>query len=154
MKRLVLMIISALICGVVFTSCGSDKAEEISKDDILQGKWKLILINSFFTIEEGDISIDYSKRNIIYEFKKYNALTISGDIDNIDYRGHAIGKHSYEMLSLPPSGPTGPCPAGLPVKIDAETHSISFGWVFFEFYEGSAMHISFPNGTLILVRVD
>ena len=39
MKRLVLMIIPALICGAVFTSCSSDKAQAT---DQLQGtKWKL-----------------------------------------------------------------------------------------------------------------
>jgi hypothetical protein len=81
-------------------------------------------------------------------------LTVSGDIANIDYRGHGIGKHSYEMLPIPPSGPAGPCIFGLPVKIDTETHSISFGWVFFDFYEGSAMHMSTQNGIFILIRVD
>ena len=148
------MIISTLIWGFVFTGCSSDKTEETSQDDILHGKWKLILINSFFTVEEGDISFDYSQNNIIYEFGANNVLTVSGDVDTIDYRGHEIGKHSYEMLPTPPSGPTGPCFTGRSVKIDTETHSVSFGWVFFEFYEGATMHISTQNGTLVLVGVD
>jgi len=156
MKRLVLMVISALICGMILTGCGSDKpieAEETS-NEILQGKWKLILINLFFTIEEGNSSIDYSKKNITYEFRANNVLTVSGEIDNIDYRGHEIGKHSYKVLPLPPSGPLGPTHIGLPVKIGAKNHNIHFGWMFFEFYEGPAMHINTQNGTLILVRVD
>jgi hypothetical protein len=33
MKRLVLMIVSALICGVIFTSCGSDKAERTDNEE-------------------------------------------------------------------------------------------------------------------------
>jgi len=152
MKRLVLMIIPTLIWGFVFTSCGSDKTED---DNILHGKWKLIEFNSFYTIEEGYMSFDYSQNNIIYKFEANNVLTISGDVNNIDYRGHEIGKHSYEMLPKPPSGgPAGPCIFGLPIKIDTETHAIFFGWVYFEYYEGSAMHMSTQNGNLILVKVD
>ena len=153
MKRLILMIVPALICGMVLTGC-SDKAEGTSEDNILSGKWKLLLFTSFSTMEELVIPIDYTQKNIIYEFRANNVLMVSGAINNIDYRGHEIGKHSYEILPLPPSEPAGPCFVGHPIKINTETHFISFGWLCSGFYDGAAMFMSTQNGDLTLVRVD
>lgn len=148
------MIISTLIWGFMLTTCDSDKAEEIIERDFLHGKWQLITINLFLTLEEGNISFDYSQKNIIYEFGTNNDLTVSGDVADTDYRGREIGEHSYEVLPMPPSGPAGPCFEGRPIKIDTETHSVSFGWVSFDFYEGAAMHIRTQKEILVLVRVD
>ena len=136
----------------------SNENEDVSNENedtsSIVGKWKLEVV---YFLDLTDISpkhLDYSQNDIIYDFKENNVLIVSGKMDNIgDYRGYTKGEHSYEMLPIPPSGPAGPCPAGIPIKIDTETLFISFGWVFFDSYEGSAMHISTQNGTLVLSRV-
>ena len=120
---------------------------------IIAGKWKL----DFVGYMDSNISPairDYSQYDIIYDFMENNVLIVSGNVNKIDdYRGHAIGTHSYELLPLPLfEAPAEACFWGRQIKIGAETHLISFGWVFFDSYEGSAMHISIRDGTLILVR--
>ena len=45
MKRVVLMIIPALICGVVFSSCGSDKAELTEKEGIFVGTYSVTYLS-------------------------------------------------------------------------------------------------------------
>jgi hypothetical protein len=203
MKKLVLIIITALICGFDFTNCSLDKPEQpdgnasnfdipeqpdgnassfdipeqpdgnASNFDIpeqpdenitgIEGengvalslvgsKWKLEV---FCYWDEEPINVDYSQYDIIYEFKGNNVLLVSGEMDSIDaYKGHTKGEHSYKIHPIPPSGPLGPCPSGHPIEIDTETHTISFGWVFFDFYEGNAMHMNIMAGELILVKVD
>ena len=99
-------------------------------------------------------TLDYSSNSIIYDFKENNVLIVSGEVDDIDdYRGHEMGIYSYKMLPIP-----SPEHAGaiyLPqIEIDTKTYGVSFGWVFFDSYEGNAMHINTENGTLILVKVD
>ena len=79
-------------------------------------------------------------------------MIVSGEIDNIDdYRGHEKGKHSYKVLPITVPAHSKPHPQ---IEIGAETHGFSFGWVFFDFYEGSAMHLSTKKGTLVLVKDD
>ena len=168
MKKLILMIVPALICGMMFTNCSGNKnekpevqqKEQQKQQDVntkgfevnggkdftfnIEGKWKL----EVFSYWEGKpINLEYSQNDIIYDFNNNDALTVSGKTDNIvDYRGHAKGEHSYKVHPV--------TAAGYPIEIDTETYTISFGWVFFDTYEGSAMHMSTQNGTLILVKVD
>jgi len=116
----------------------------------ISGKWKLIAVY-YWDLEP--LTIDYFQNNIIYDFNANNELIVSGKIENIDdYRGHSKGKHFYEVLPIIdiPAGSDPPRPE---VKIDTETHGFSFGWVFFKFYEGNAMHLSTKKGTLILVKM-
>ena len=115
-------------------------------------KWKLAFV-SYMDTNISPATIDYSQYEIIYDFQGNNILIVSGETDNInDYRGHEKGIHYYEKLPPYTSNAMG---INLPqIKIDAKTHGITFGWVFFDSYEGEAMHINTENGTLILVKAD
>jgi putative lipoprotein (rSAM/lipoprotein system) len=104
------------------------QSEFKDESDILHGKWKLISINSF-TIEEGDMSFDYSQKNIIYEFKANNDLTVSGNIEDIDYKGHAIGKHFYEATPAQTINDPLGLPAPHTVKINTIPYGFSFGYM-------------------------
>jgi len=123
MKRLVLMIIPALICGVLFTSCGSDKAQTKDENDILHGKWQLISISPF-NVEGVDLMlVDYSPKNIINEFKSNSVLAVSVNVDN-DYGGLEIGKHFYEVTLTEVSAN----PLGLPAPHEVRINGISYGF--------------------------
>lgn len=82
MKRVVLMIISALICGVVFTSCEKDKYP-IEK---IIGKWQLV--EGYDLIMGGAYSVDTENQRI----EKYTE-------DNLrilyDYLGNEIARCNY-----------------------------------------------------------
>jgi putative lipoprotein (rSAM/lipoprotein system) len=115
--------------NVELTEIEKDSQSEFKDEsDILHGKWKLISINSF-TIEEGDMSFDYSQKNIIYEFKANNDLTVSGNIEDIDYKGHAIGKHFYEVTLTKIINNTLALPAPHTVKINTIPYGFSFGYM-------------------------
>ena len=137
-----------LIFSGIFSSCTKEENEDTSS---ISGQWKLLEV---YYWDWEPISIDYSQNDIIYDFKENNVLAVSGKMDNInDYRGHKKGNYSYKLLPIPPSGPTGPdyCPQ---MKIGNTTHGFSFGWVFYDYYEGSAMHLETKKGCLVLVRVE
>ena len=120
-------IVACLAVTTMFSSC-EQKSNLKEESDILHGKWKLITIN-LFTIEEGNMLFDYSQKNIIYEFKANNVLTVSGNVENIDYRGHEIGKHFYDItLTEMISDPLG-LPAPHTVKINTIPYGFSFGYM-------------------------
>ena len=105
MKKLVFMIISALICGAVFTSCGTDKTQVIEdcedcscifnfsheKNASIIGEWKLEKIKVHSRL--GISCTDCSPYNVVYEFKKNGTLTVSGNTEN--YGWHESGKYSF-----------------------------------------------------------
>jgi len=105
MKKIILMIIPALICGVMFLSCGSDKIEEgINCEDCLCiydfaheknasiiGEWKLEKISTISRL--GAFCTDCSSYNIVYEFKQNGALTVSANSEN--YGPHESGEYSF-----------------------------------------------------------
>jgi len=128
----------------------TDEADLEGNEDALNisGKWKLVAV-SYWDLEP--LILDYSQYDIIYDFKENNILMVSGEAESMDdYRGHERGEHHYERLPISRSGLTGiPLPQ---IRIGTKTYGITFGWVFFSFYEGGAMHISTKRGTLILVR--
>ena len=98
MKRLFLIIVPALICWAAFTSCGKDEAQ-VTEDGnkILHGKWQLISISPL-NVEGMNLAlVGYSPNNIIYEFKANNVLTVSGNIENINYGGLEIGEYFYDV---------------------------------------------------------
>jgi hypothetical protein len=130
-----------------FTVTADENEETMS----IVGLWRLEVVSWW----DGEpLHLDYSPNNIIYDFRNNNILSVSGETDGIeDYRGHTEGDHTYKIFPLPPSGPAGPCPVPQ-IEIDAETYTVSFGWVFFDSYEGPAMHIGTQQGTLILVNVN
>ena len=60
-------------------------------------KWKLVTLLVPFT-PDGPIWYDYSKYDIVYEFRTNNVLTVSGETTDIEvYIGHEIGEHFYSI---------------------------------------------------------
>ena len=97
MKKNILMIISALICGIVFTSCNSEKPDLKYENEILYGKWQLREIIPT-DLEDEDIRLPiWTTLNIIYEFKENNVLTVSADVDITGYEGLEVGNHHYKV---------------------------------------------------------
>ena len=143
---------------ITFTVTEGDNTTGISEPEDgnenhvnITGLWKLMAVSYW---DEEPLRLDYVQNDIIYDFRVNNVLSVTGKIDGIDdYRGHSIGDHTYTILPIPPSEPP-MCTFGLPTEIDAEPYTLSFGWVFFDSYEGSAMHINTPHGTLTLVYVE
>jgi hypothetical protein len=72
MKRVVLMIISALICGLMFKSCGTDKAEP--KDDKTIGElYAMGSKSATVPIEDkGKLDLLFTGENI----KSFNVETV------------------------------------------------------------------------------
>ena len=150
MSIVLVLILSLTLIGV-FSSCNKEEKDKETTEytaDIV-GKWKLIAV---YYWDWEPLTLDYSQNGIIYDFNENNELIVFGEIENIDdYRGHEKGKHSYKVLPIPVPADCLPSPQ---IEIDSETHGFSFGWVFYDFYEGSAMHLNTKNGTLVLVRKD
>ena len=87
MKRIVLMIVPALICGMAFTSCGSDKAEKIGDEkenfytlEYRLGLWvnpdrkdTLDFVNSSKVIRKG---LPYKYEEYLYRVEN-NTLIVS-----------------------------------------------------------------------------
>ena len=97
MRRLVLKETLAALCivGVLFftiSGCGKSKDES----EIIRGKWQLTTIIPLNAEGVYLVSIDYSRLNIIFEFKANNVLTVSSNEDN-DYGGFRAGNHFYEV---------------------------------------------------------
>jgi hypothetical protein len=114
---------------IVDGNSDSEQESELNfKNDILHGKWKLIWIKSF-TIEEGDLSFDYSHKNIIYEFKPNNVLIVSGNVNGTDYRGHGVGEHFYDVTIIEAINNTLGLPAPHTVNINTIPYSFSFGYM-------------------------
>ena len=101
MKRIVLVILSSLIIGVLHTSCNANSE---NNDDCLClfdftheetasiiGKWKLekIRVNS----KLGFSCIDCSTTNVVYEFKENGILTVSRHAEHLGL--HESGKYSF-----------------------------------------------------------
>ena len=115
---LILMIIPALICGLMFTNCSGDKNEkpevqqeeqqdlnteggeangedfDFAHDKIasIVGNWKLLKERIPFT-STGPITRDYSQDSIVYEFKQDGTLIVSENAKN--YGLHESGKYSF-----------------------------------------------------------
>jgi|SRR5690554_1389491 len=99
-KRIAFTLILSLLIGISFSSC---KKEEIDEEYPTQhlGKWQLVAVE-YRTETFELISADYSQANIIYDFRENNVMVVSGEIEGIeDYRGHAIGEHSYKAFPIP-----------------------------------------------------
>ena len=141
-----------MVAAVLLMTTGCKRDNSVAEDDnsSVYGKWKL----SFVGYMDENISpavFDYSQNDIIYDFKGNNVLVISGEMNSIDdYKGHEKGEYYYKKHPIPPCGPTALC---IPqITIGTNTHGIFFGWIFFESYEGGAMHIHTGKGTLMLVK--
>jgi len=77
---------------------GGSCSDDIDPQKAILGKWRLVKVTAPFT-PTGPISYNYSKYNIIYEFKADGTLTVSGNIEQIDwYGGHEIGEHTYSIV--------------------------------------------------------
>lgn len=148
-NRIAFTTILALIIAISFSSCKKEEIEYRQVPDI-HGQWQLVAAYGSTTI------IDYISHNIIYDFQANNVLTVSGEIEGIkNYKGHEIGKYSYNQIPNPistePMQPT--------MWIDIFTHGYIFGYVNFDFYEGSAMILS-PHkdsrkrASIFLVRIE
>jgi hypothetical protein len=83
-----------LICGILFTSCG--KAQTTNDSDILCGKWQLQTISPLNAEGVDLMLVDFSPKNIIYEFRANNVLIVSGNVPN-GYGGLKTGKYFYKI---------------------------------------------------------
>ena len=122
MKRVDIMIFSALIFGLVFTLAGCEKNASKEYTNRYVGQWKLMSINF-----DGDLSligflnppmVNYSETSIIYEFKRGGVMTVSGEAASLDldwYAEHGLldlyldyeieaGEHSYSSTFLVDNG--------------------------------------------------
>ena len=84
MKRVVLMIIPALICGIVFTSCGSNKAEP--KDEKATGELYVIGAKSA-TVPTDKTDLVFTGDDILsYNLETGEIIFAEVKADNIRYR--------------------------------------------------------------------
>ena len=79
MKRLVLMIFPALICGALFTSCGSDEAESKNEVKYPGGLWLKMGDNSIVPTSGIDY-YDVSQHTIYLKKKSPYLKTIHGTV--------------------------------------------------------------------------
>jgi len=148
MKILKLTVFLILLAGI-FSSCTKENGERGIQENFVS-KWNLIEF-CYYDWDQGEPKLlDYSQYDIIYDFKINNVLTVSGKMDNVDdYRGHTKGNYFYKYLRIPTSdGSSYPL-----LEIGENTHGLGFGAVYWDFYEGTAMHLSIENGGLVLARV-
>jgi len=66
-----------LLLAICFTAC---KKKNEEPENII-GKWKLTEVSIWKNYQLLEV-IDYSSENIIYDFKKNNKLTITGNISD------------------------------------------------------------------------
>jgi hypothetical protein len=150
-KQRALTVILLLLTAGIFSSC---KKEEIKYKPVpdIQGKWQLIGPSSW----DGEPTIsDYLSMNIIYDFQENNVLIVSGEIEGVEeYSGLEAGEHSYHQIPV--------LEGALPqIKIGNDMFSFAFGGVFFDYYQGGALHL-YPHlenpyrkrGAYILVKVE
>ena len=72
---------------------------ENSPHECILGEWKLLNVTNLFT-PTGPRTYDFTKNNIIYDFKTNGVLEISGDLKDIDmYQGLDPGKLSYSIVT-------------------------------------------------------
>jgi len=94
--RNVAAIVTCLIVTIMFSGC-EKKSDLKGENKIIYGKWQLETISPINVPTGVDLLlVNFSPMNIIYEFKKNNVLTVSGNVDN-NYGGLKIGKHFYEV---------------------------------------------------------
>ena len=90
-----------ILCVFFFmaASCVNKNADYKNDKDYILGKWKLVKYEYRLMTSPPSPrqSFDYSKNNIVYEFKRKNILTVTGETDNVEYRGLEMGDHAYEM---------------------------------------------------------
>jgi len=103
-KAFLSFFVAAIAVSLVTGLSGCEKKTEDFKSDFPYYQWMLLSITSL----EEEFAFDYSEKNIIYEIKANNVLTVSGDIEGIDYRGFEIGNHFYDVLSQIDSHKVGP----------------------------------------------
>lgn len=119
-----------LITIVILSSCTND--DETPTNQIL-GKWKLVKVEYYKWNSNSNASlqtIDYSDKNIIYDFRSNNKLIVTGDqnIDNVNRESDYIFEKDY-LSGYPSEGES----KMLLVKID-----------------GSKWTYSLTNGTMML----
>jgi hypothetical protein len=103
MKRITKLIISALFCGVILSSCNSN-SELQGDDDFLKpfdithdetasiiGEWSLEKIRVISRL--GFFYTDCTPYNVTYEFKQNGALTVSSNSENHGW--HESGEYSF-----------------------------------------------------------
>ena len=88
-------IIYYIIFSFLIISCNDD--DSTNKSPIV-GNWKLSQAKIYVTTKTGEIkleTIDYSSKNIKYEFKQNNNLIVTGvDSENLSYSN---GNYKYEF---------------------------------------------------------
>ena len=90
MQKVAIATLCILLLIVNATGCSLDREDEEPVSFI--GKWKLEFISG------PNETIEYSRYNIVYEFKTHNVLMVSGKVDNTDLSIHKKGKHFYEVI--------------------------------------------------------
>jgi hypothetical protein len=81
--------------SIIITICSCERNEiEINNTRII-GEWKLVQIDQYVMNPSGAklSTIDYSSKNVIYNFQKNNLLNVSGG-ENF---GYSNGEYPYEF---------------------------------------------------------
>jgi len=87
-----------VVCTLFFIASGCGNSNSIDEElTSIIGKWRLAMVTILFVDEFND----YSKHDVVYEFKSDSVLTVSGNIDRIDrYRGHETGDHVFRLEKM------------------------------------------------------
>jgi hypothetical protein len=87
MKRVDLMIFSALIYGLVFTLTGCEKDMPKEEPNYYLGKWKIMSVNFAWTTYSGYPTppiFDFSEEDIMYHFYMDGYMFVSGEMAGLD----------------------------------------------------------------------
>jgi len=103
MKKPFKLLIFTLLLMVAAMACKSNLTEEDMQtenlEELIIGKWQLVKVDEVFVPIPPPPSYDYSKYNIMYEFKANGVLTVFGETNNIErYIGHEICDHLYSFV--------------------------------------------------------
>ena len=140
MKKFTYLVATLLIFAISLPSCEDKEHECVSVSSNTEdfekfvenfvpdesaniiGKWKLVKGYRFF-MKEGPSCSDFSRCNIVYEFKPNGVLTISGQSRHLPFiHNNKKGDHSYSIGSFPDDRS---------VKINGSYlwHSVSSEWL-------------------------
>ena len=111
MKTLKTLVILAAFAGS-FPSCSKDESKDwlpivfgVVHDEStsIVGKWKLEKVISI-DLKHGYILHDFSRRNVVYEFKTDNTLTVTGNTNPNHWYCARNGDYSYAIEIIESAG--------------------------------------------------
>jgi hypothetical protein len=141
MEKIVLMFIPALICGMMFTSCGSDKEEltgkstKLSPPSWVQGIWELHPANPPFS----------------YKFTSSDIIKIEGGVEfsfNENYKNNQQEKVVYSLKETKKTN------AIYEITITVEDEEFGTSTSFYSFKKGDGTYILTALGVGEIVSPD